>query len=139
MLALITFVMIHVTAARKNGLGYFKRFLEPFPVFLPVNLLAMWAPLISLSARLFANVLSGAILIGLVYTGLSGIVYGAITPIVAVPLHLYFDLFVGAIQALVFMSLTLLLIQQEIPDEAEEEVKEVKVKKEKIIAVKETA
>jgi F-type H+-transporting ATPase subunit a len=72
----------------------------------------MWAPLISLSVRLFANVLSGTIIIGLVYSATSWA-----APIVAPALHGYFDLFSGAIQTLVFMLLTLLMIQQEIPEQ----------------------
>lgn len=82
----------------------------------------MWAPLISLSVRLFANVLSGTIIVSLIYTGLSNILHGALTPIVAPVFHGYFDLFAGAIQALVFMLLTLLLIQQEIPEEEQKSI-----------------
>lgn len=121
-LALVSFMMIHITAIRKTKLAYFKRFVQPFPVFLPVNLLSMWAPLISLSVRLFANVLSGTIIVSLIYTGLSNILHGALTPIVAPVFHGYFDLFAGAIQALVFMLLTLLLIQQEIPEEEQKSI-----------------
>lgn len=116
-LALVSFLMIHITAIRKTKFAYFKRFVQPFPFFLPVNLLSMWAPLISLSVRLFANVLSGTIIVALIYSGLSGILGGVLTPLVAPIFHGYFDLFAGAIQSLVFMLLTLLLIQQEIPEE----------------------
>lgn len=121
-LAFVSFMMIHITAMRKSKFRYFKRFIQPFPFFLPVNLLSMWAPLISLSVRLFANVLSGTIIVSLIYTGLSTILQGALTPIVAPIFHGYFDFFAGAIQALVFMLLTLLLIQQEIPDEEQKSI-----------------
>ena len=48
-LAFITFGMIHGTAMKYNKLNYFHRFVEPIAVFLPINILTMWAPLLSLA------------------------------------------------------------------------------------------
>ena len=50
-LGICTFSLIHITAAKKNKLKYFKRYVEPIPFLLPINLLSMWAPLLSLSLR----------------------------------------------------------------------------------------
>lgn len=58
-LGLIAFTLIHANAIRFNKWKYFKRFIEPIPVFLPVNLISMWAPLLSLTMRLFGNALAG--------------------------------------------------------------------------------
>ena len=46
-LATTTFLWIHFTAMKENKLGYFKRFIDPLPIFLPINLITMWAPLLS--------------------------------------------------------------------------------------------
>ena len=128
-LALITFFMIHATAVKYNKWKYFKRYIEPIPVLLPVNLLSMWAPLLSMSLRLFGNAIAGFTIMSLVYGGLqalSGAVFNFMStefnqiffaPIVAPILHAYFDLFSGVIQTLVFISLTMIYIGQEGPQE----------------------
>ena len=81
----------------------------------------MISPLISLSMRLFGNILSGSILMYLVYslTGwLSSFIidFNFLGPIVAPILHAYFDIFAGCIQTLVFVTLSSILIMMENPD-----------------------
>ena len=132
-LGLLTFLLIHITSVRYTKWRYFKRYVEPFPVFLPINLLSMWAPLLSLSLRLFGNALVGWVLLSLVNWGLEGAsasLFGAVTPgatdLVFVPfatpiLHAYFDAFSTYIQTLVFVFLTALFVAQEKPDTVEEE------------------
>lgn len=121
-LGFITFVTLHITNAFYLRWKYFKRYVEPFPFFLPINLISMWAPLLSLSFRLFGNALAGWIILQIVYGTFSIMQIGAanlgflavvITPI----LHAYFDLFSAFIQTTVFVMLTMLLVNNEIPDE----------------------
>ena len=128
-LGLSTFVLIHATAAKYNKIRYFKRYVEPLPFFLPVNLISMWAPLLSLTLRLFGNALSGFVIMNIVYyalQNLSAMVFAAIeaplnevfiAPFIAWILHLYFDLFSGFIQTTVFLSLTTIYVGQEAPEE----------------------
>ena len=134
-LALVTFGMIHITSIRFTKWKYFKRYIEPVPVFLPVNLLSMWAPVLSLSLRLFGNALSGWVIMTLIYGGLSSLKIGVITwmnngssevfsliaPVITPVLHAYFDLFSGLIQTTVFIFLTMIFISQEAPMEEVEE------------------
>ena len=131
-LALITFVLIHLNSIRFTKWKYFKRFVEPFPkfpVFLPINIISMFAPIISLSFRLFGNALSGMIIMQLVYfvtenltnmiVSIPGLnIFG---PILAPVLHAYFDIFSAVIQTMVFVYLTAFFIAGEEPDEIEEE------------------
>jgi len=126
-IVLLSFIMIHYTAIKTNGWKYFKRFIEPFPIFLPINLVSVWAPLVSMSFRIFGNILSGIILMSLVYFALgnaSSFIFSFlpeglnsifIAPLIAPWLHLYFDLFSAFIQTLVFISLTMLFVAQEGP------------------------
>ena len=131
-LGLSTFIMIHATAIKYNKWKYFKRYVEPLPLFLPINLISMWAPLLSLTLRLFGNALSGFVIMNIVYFGLqnlSGMVFNALeasmgawnevffAPFVAWILHLYFDLFSGFIQTTVFLSLTAIYVGQEAPED----------------------
>ena len=126
-IVLISFILIHYTAIKTNGWKYFKRFIEPFPVFLPINLVSIWAPLVSMSFRIFGNILSGFILMSLIYFSLgelssliftflpTGVNSLWLAPLVAPWFHLYFDLFSALIQTLVFISLSMLFIAQEGP------------------------
>lgn len=132
-LGLTTFLGIHLVSAMKTKWSYFKRYIDPFPFFLPVNLISMWAPLLSLSLRLFGNAVAGWTLMTLIYSTLNGlgnalITYmgetlylgGVLAPLITSVLHAYFDLFSGFIQTTVFISLTTILLGQEVPEEDEE-------------------
>lgn len=115
-LGVITFVLIHVTKWRNQS---FKQIwtdmcspLPPWlPIWLPINLISEIAVPISLSLRLFANVLSGTVMMALVYGLLSKI--ALVWP---AALHVYFDLFSGAIQTYVFCMLTMTYIRDKIGD-----------------------
>lgn len=116
-LTIITFVLIQYNAIKKQGLGSFIW----GKIMPPTELLGMISPLISLSMRLFGNILSGSILMYLVYslTGwLSSFIidFNFLGPIIAPILHAYFDIFAGCIQTLVFVTLSSIFIMMENPD-----------------------
>ena len=137
-LGFTTFLMIHITSIRKTRWKYFKRYIDPLPFFLPINLISMWAPMLSLTLRLFGNAIAGWTLMTLAYSaleGLSSTMFGFITatfpdgglvsgiflaPILTPVLHAYFDLFSGVIQTTVFITLTTILLGNECPEEEEE-------------------
>lgn len=135
-LGLMTFVLIHATSIRYTKWKYFKRYVDPLPFFLPINLLSMWAPLLSLTFRLFGNALAGWTLMSVVYyalESLSQMIFGFISspeglntifiaPFITPILHAYFDLFSAFIQTAVFIMLTMLFVANEVPDE--EDIKE---------------
>lgn len=133
-LSLIMFVLIQFTAIRYTHFGYFHRFIEPIPLFLPVNLITMWSPIISTTMRMFGNALAGSVIMGLIQwalESLSASIFGAfgvsgawtgvfLAPIPIGVLNAYFSIFSGFVQTLVFASLTALWIAQEMPEEEEE-------------------
>ena len=51
-LSVVMFVLIQATALRYQKLKYFHRYIEPVALFLPVNLITMWTPIISSAAGL---------------------------------------------------------------------------------------
>lgn len=110
-LGVITFFMIHYNGIKKNKAGHFKELLKP-PVLAPINIIGEIAVPISLSLRLFGNVLSGTVLMGLFYGLVPMLVKFGLPAI----LHVYFDLFSGAIQAYVFCMLTMVYISNKIAD-----------------------
>lgn len=94
-LGLVVFLVSHYEGMRDNGVwGYIKGFGQPVIFLLPLNVVGELAKPISHSFRLFGNVIGGSIIIGLIYQAAPGLI--------PVPLHAWFDLFVGAIQALIF-------------------------------------
>lgn len=117
-IALITFLWLHITSMRCRGWGYFHRYIDPIPFFLPINLLTMWSGTLSLTLRLFGNALAGFCIVTLIYAGFAQMIPNtmaglAITPIVAPFVHLYFDLFDGMIQLAVFCMLTMINVSSE--------------------------
>ncbi len=116
-LGLITFVIIHFVQFRHNSLKtIWVDMCSPLPpwlpIWFPINLISEIAVPISLSLRLFANVLSGTIMMALIYGLL-----GWIATIWPAALHVYFDLFSGAIQTYVFCMLTMTYITNAYPSE----------------------
>ena len=128
-LGLVTFLLIHYTSARYTKWRYFKRYIDPIPIFLPINLISMWAPLLSLTLRLFGNAIAGWALLSIVeyaLRDLSSTLFSFIqsewnqvflAPIPLAILHAYFDVFSGLIQTFVFILLTSIFIGQEIPED----------------------
>ncbi len=112
-LGIITFALIRYNQFKYNKPATIWRDmtspLPPWlPIWFPINLISEIAVPISLSLRLFANVLSGTIMMALVYGLLKYISIG--WPAV---LHAYFDLFSGAIQTYVFCMLTMTYISNQ--------------------------
>lgn len=116
-LSLATFTLIHFMGIKANGGAYFKGYLEPMPLLLPLNIIGEIATPISLSLRLFGNILGGTIIMGLINSALQNghvilqiIGFGAITPV----LHAYFDVFAGFLQTFIFVILSMTFIKDKI-------------------------
>ena len=116
-LGLITFSLIHICQIKyQKPKKIWEDMCSPLPpwlpLWLPINIISEIAVPISLSLRLFANVLSGTVMMALVYGLLSkiAIVWPA-------ALHVYFDLFSGAIQTYVFCMLTMTYVNQQMETE----------------------
>ena len=66
-LAALVIVSVWVFGIRQKGLkGYFKHFLEPFPILLPLNILEELVKPITLALRLFGNIFAGGIMLALI-------------------------------------------------------------------------
>lgn len=112
-LGLATFTLIHYNKLKHKKLkGALAELCDPWPIWAPINIIGYIAVPVSLSLRLFANVLSGVVMMALVYGLLRVIAIG--WPAV---LHVYFDLFSGAIQTYVFCMLTMTYLSDAIGEE----------------------
>ena len=102
-LGLMTFTLITFNKFKHQKVkGVIKGLCDPWPIWAPINVIGDVAVPISLSLRLFANVLSGVVMMALIYGLL-----GKIAVIWPAALHVYFDLFSGCIQTYVFCMLTM--------------------------------
>jgi F-type H+-transporting ATPase subunit a len=117
-MALLTFIVIQGTAIKRHGiLRYFTAFGKPFAMLLPVNIMERLTVPLSLSLRLFGNMMAGTVIVELAYKGLESIseMISLHVPVLMtffpIPVHLYFDAFDGAIQTLIFTMLTMIFIK----------------------------
>jgi F-type H+-transporting ATPase subunit a len=101
-LALTVFSSVHFFGIRTLGLGaYLKNYLRPSPLMLPVNLLAEITRTFSLTVRLFGNIMSHELVIGLVLA-LAGL-------LVPVPL-MVLGVLIGLVQAYIFTTLATVFV-----------------------------
>ena len=96
-LSLLTSLAYFYAGLSKNGIGYFSRYIEPTPILLPINILEDFTKPLSLSFRLFGNILADELVVG---------VFTLLVPIL-IPLPvMILGLFASSIQALIFSTLS---------------------------------
>ena len=103
-MALFVIVWVHFESFRARGFrGYFRHYAQPFAALAPINVIEEITKPITMTFRLFGNLFSGGLMI---------LVMTTLLPIYVVPfgeiLWKPFDLIIGAIQAFIFMLLTIL-------------------------------
>lgn len=107
-LGIMGFCIAHYAGIKTKGFKqYAKEYFQPIFFMMPLNVIGELAKVISISFRLYGNIMGGSIII-LVVTYL---VYGLIIPPL---LNAFFGLFVGTVQAFVFTMLTLVYISVQV-------------------------
>ena len=102
------FVIAHHAGIKSKGFKkYVKEYFQPIFFMMPLNVIGELAKVISISFRLFGNIMGGSIIILVV----SHLIYSIVLPPL---LNAFFGLFVGAIQAFVFTMLTLVYISVQV-------------------------
>ena len=107
-LGIMGFAIAHYAGIKSKGFkGYIKEYFQPIFFMMPLNLIGELAKIVSISFRLFGNVMGGSIIILVV----SHLIYS-----IALPpfLYAFFGLFVGTIQAFVFTMLTIVYISVQV-------------------------
>jgi len=110
-LALLTSLAYFYAGFRKRGLGYFRKYIEPTPILLPIAILEDFTKPLSLSFRLFGNILADELVVAVL--------------VLLVPLFIplpvmALGLFTSAIQALVFATLAAAYIHESLEGHGEE-------------------
>lgn len=103
-LGILGFVIAHFVGIREKGFKtYIKSYFQPVFFLMPLNVIGELAKIVSISFRLFGNIMGGAIIILVV----SHLTFSILLPPF---LSIFFGLFVGTIQAFVFTMLTVVYI-----------------------------
>jgi F-type H+-transporting ATPase subunit a len=107
-LGIMGFFIAHYAGIKAKGLkAYLKQYFEPMFFMMPLNVIGELAKVVSISFRLFGNIMGGSIIILVV----SYLTYSVILPPF---LNAFFGLFVGTIQAFVFTMLTVVYISVQV-------------------------
>ncbi len=107
-LGIMGFLIAHHSGIRTKGFkAYVKEYFEPIFFMAPLNVIGEVAKVVSISFRLFGNIMGGAIIILVV----SHLIYSVGLPPVLI---CFFSLFIGTIQAFVFTMLTLVYISVQV-------------------------
>ncbi len=107
-LGFMGFCIAHYTGIKAKGFKEYARgYMDPIFFMAPLNMIGELSKVISISFRLYGNIMGGAIIILVV----SHLVYSMVLPPL---LNCFFGLFVGTIQAFVFTMLTLVYINVQV-------------------------
>ena len=107
-LGIMGFVIAHYAGIKTKGLkSYLKEYCDPIFFMAPLNIIGEFAKVVSISFRLFGNIMGGSIIILVV----SYLTFSVLLPPV---LNAFFGLFVGTIQAFVFTMLTIVYISVQV-------------------------
>jgi len=120
-MGILVFFLIQYNSIKSKGiLGYFKHFAEPFPFMVPIKIIEELVFPVSLSFRIFGNILAGVIIVEL-YMHLMAVIsqklllpiplFQIVTPL---PVNAFFDIFEPFLQAFVFSMLTMSFIAKAI-------------------------
>lgn len=137
-LALIVFVYYNLQGFRKHGIGYLKHFMGPelpwfmFPVrglMFIIEVIGNFARPFSLALRLFCNIFSKEMLLGLLALIITQFFFGktpiekalTIAPLLLRPFIILLGLMLGLIQALIFLILSIAYVAGAVHSESENE------------------
>nr|AYQ93418.1 ATPase subunit IV [Lepocinclis tripteris] len=96
-LALLTSISYFYAGISKKGLSYFSKYVQPTPILLPINILEDFTKPLSLSFRLFGNILADELVVA--------VIVSLVPLVVPIPL-IFLGLFTSGIQALIFATLS---------------------------------
>lgn len=114
-LALLTSLAYFYAGFSKRGLGYFSKYVEPTPILLPIAILEDFTKPLSLSFRLFGNILADELVVAVLVL---------LVPLfIPIPVMML-GLFTSAIQALVFSTLAAAYIHEALEGHGGEEHEE---------------
>ncbi|WP_039041541.1 F0F1 ATP synthase subunit A [Sporosarcina sp. ZBG7A] len=114
-LAATVVILTHYYGVKMLGIkGYFKTYIQPMPFLAPLKVIEEFANTLTLGLRLYGNIFAGEILIGLLATLAAGSFGGFIGAILPALAWQGFSIFIGAIQAFIFVMLTMVYMSHKV-------------------------
>lgn len=117
--SLLCVTLSHFAGIAQNGMkGYLKEFVSPFALFLPIKIVEEFSNFLTLGLRIFGNIYAGELLLGLI--GQVAFSHGVWTMSIGLALEVVwqgFSVFIGSIQAYVFVTLTSVYISRKVSGE----------------------
>ena len=118
--AMMTLLLSFTFGVQRFGVGgYLKNYAQPVGFLLPVNVIEEFTNFLTLSLRLYGNIYAGEVLLTLIGNDLAH-AGGPFTLILAAPLAMIwqgFSVFIGSIQAYVFVTLSMVYIGKKVTTE----------------------
>jgi F-type H+-transporting ATPase subunit a len=111
-MSITAFIVIQSTGIISQGWRHFLGVFQPLAPLAPLNIVSEFVPIVSMALRLFGNIASGALLLGLLYR-----VSGWFSIIITPAFHLVFDIGFGTIQTLVIVLLTIIFASMKVKEE----------------------
>lgn len=111
-LSIMSFLIIQITGFISNSWKHFAGVFQPLWPLFPLNVISEFTPILSMALRLFGNIISGSVILMLVYS-----LTGWASLVVAPAFHLIFDIGFGLVQTLVLVLLTIVFSSIKVNDE----------------------
>jgi len=117
-LAATIIILSHYYGIRLKGLGqYSAGYLKPMPFLLPLKIIEEFANTLTLGLRLYGNIYAGEILLTLLAGLASASAFGFVAAILPMMAWQGFSIFIGAIQAFIFVMLTMVYLSHKVADD----------------------
>ena len=110
-MSLTAFFVVQSTGLISQRWRHFLGVFQPLAPMAPLNIVSEFVPIVSMALRLFGNIASGALLLGLLYNLL-----GWLSIVITPAFHLVFDIGFGLIQTLVIVLLTIIFASMKVSE-----------------------
>ena len=110
---------LQINGIKRAGLkARIKSLSEPMAILLPMNIVGEIALPLSMTMRLFGNILAGCIITMLIYTLMKSVMPWGVLGFIFTPfLHAFLDIFTGVIQTYIFFTLGSFFLGQQVSEE----------------------
>ncbi len=111
-LSIISFFVVQITGFISQSWKHFLGIFQPIWILFPLNIVSEFTPILSMALRLFGNIVSGSVILLLVYQ-----LTGWASVLVAPAFHVIFDIGFGLVQTLVLVLLTIIFASTKINED----------------------
>lgn len=117
-LATLMVLLTHYYGVKMRGTGnYLKSYVQPVPFMVPFKIVEEFASTLTLGLRLYGNIFAGEVLLGLLAVLATSSVLGLFGAIIPALVWQGFSIFIGSIQAYIFVMLSMVYMSHKVADD----------------------